>query len=542
MNEFNLSEHSIISWLYREGIKTETGDPLDLRDHYFLFDIYRDLAPKQVIYKAAQIGFTTLAILKTFWLAKHRGMDMIYTLPTDNDVKSFAGGKVNRIISNNPVLQRWVKDKDTVEQKKVGGNVIYYRGTWGERAALMITSDLNIHDEEDRSKQAIIAQYASRLQHSEYKWEWHFSNPSVEGNGVSKYWKLSDQKHWFITCKACHKEQYMSFPDSIDIVRQVYQCKECKATIDTETRRTGRWVAKYKDREWSGYWIPLMIAPWVSAKDILEYKETKSPEYFANFVLGIPYVGEGNKVTPEMLWRNLTSEINSQEEVVIGCDSGLKKHYVLGNKEGLFYYGVTETWADIESLLKKYKRSIAIIDALPDLTEPRKLREKYPGRVFLVYYVRDKKTMQLIKWGKDAESGNINVDRNRLIQFVVDEFADQRIPLQGNQEEWEKYYAHWETMYRVNEWEEAERLGKINYVYTNPFRWESSTGQDHWVHATCYWRVGMERFGRGKAVMFSGEKLNLPESQPIRPDNTMIAPDPRKIFALPSKEEDWRNI
>jgi hypothetical protein len=72
---------------------------------------------------------------------------------------------------------------------------MYFRGTKTERAALAVSSDLNIHDEEDRSDQQVIAQYSSRLQHSDYKWEWHFSNPSVKGNGVDRYWEISDQKH-----------------------------------------------------------------------------------------------------------------------------------------------------------------------------------------------------------------------------------------------------------------------------------------------------------------------------------------------------------
>ena len=196
-----LSEISIHSWIQEYQIKNEAGNLLDFRDHLFLFDIYADQSAKLVCYKAAQIGFSTLAILKSFWLAKHKRLDEIYTMPTANDVKDFVGGKVNRLINQNPILLEYVKDKDSVEQKQVGDNIIYFRGTWTEKAAIAVSSDLNIHDEEDRSKQEVIQQYSSRLQHSKYKYEWHFSNPSVEGNGVSRYWAKSDQKHWFIKCK-----------------------------------------------------------------------------------------------------------------------------------------------------------------------------------------------------------------------------------------------------------------------------------------------------------------------------------------------------
>ena len=303
-----LEEISIHAFIQDHQIKTETGVLVDFKNHLFLFDPYRDLSPKLVVLKAAQIGFTTLEILKSFWVAKNLGLDIIYTLPTESDRNEFAGGKVNRIIAQNPVLQQWTKDKDSVEQKSVGNNLIYYRGTFTQKAAIMVSSDLNIYDEVDSSKQDVIEQYSTRLQHSPHKWEWYFSHPSAEGTGVDRYWGRSDQKHWFITCTGCEKEQYLSWPESIDQTRKVYQCKACKKEITNEERCKGRWVRKYKDREFSGYWIPLLICPWVSAEEILSYYHNKSEEYFYNKVLGLPYVGGGNKLTKTHLLQNLTPE------------------------------------------------------------------------------------------------------------------------------------------------------------------------------------------------------------------------------------------
>lgn len=507
-----LSDISIHSWIQENQIKNEAGNPIDFRDHLFLFDIYRDQSPKLVCYKAAQIGFTTMALLKSIWLAKTKKMDIIYTMPSVTDVREIIGGKINRLIVNNPILLQYVKDKDSIEQRQFGESIIYYRGTWSDKAALGVSSDLNIHDEEDRSKQEVIQQYASRLQHSQFKWEWHFSNPSVEGNGVSRYWQVSDQKHWFITCKGCSKEQYLSWPDNISTKSRTFICKHCGVELTKEDRRVGRWVQKFKDKEYSGYWISLLMAPWITAEEIIKYHETKSAEYFANFVLGLPYVGEGNQVTPDIIYRNCRPEINNQDRVVIGCDSGLKKHYVLGNKDGLFHAGIARDWSEIDSLLQKYKRSIAVIDALPDLTEPRRLREKYPGRVFLCHYSVDRKTFQLIRWGKNDEAGNVTVDRNRTMTMVIDEFASKKIPLQGTQDDWVEYQSHWATLYKVTE---MDALGVPRSV------WETSNGMDHFAHATLYWRVGMDKFKNDGGKIFSGEPTSFPVSTQVLPDNAM---------------------
>ena len=51
--------------------------------------------------------------------------------------------------------------------------------------------------------------------------------------------------------------------------------------------------------EYSGYWIPLLLAPWITAKEILDYKADKTEEYFYNKVLGLPYIGGGNKLSKQ---------------------------------------------------------------------------------------------------------------------------------------------------------------------------------------------------------------------------------------------------
>lgn len=536
-----LSDISIHAWIHEHNIKNERGEPIDFRNHLYQFDIFSDFSPKLVCYKAAQVGFSTIAILKKFFVAYKRKMDIIYTLPTQGDVYDFVGGKVNRIIAANPILKEYVKDRDTMEQKRVGNNVVYYRGTFTEKEALMVSSDWNIHDEEDRSNQEVIQQYHSRLQHSPHQWEHHFSNPSVEGNGVSRYWAKSDQKHWFIKCSHCNADQYLSWPDSIDQEKKIFICRKCHNPLSDEDRRVGRWVKKFRDREFSGYWISLLMTPWTSAADIVHLFNNKTKDYFWNFVLGLPYIGEGNKVTPDIIFRNLTSKLNSYKDVVIGVDSGIEKHFVCGNADGLFYYGKTERWEDIEFLLKRFDRSIAVIDAMPDITAPRKLQERYPGRVFLCHYARDRKTQQIVRWGRNEEVGNVLVDRNRAIQLVIDEFADRRIPLFGTRDDWGGYYTHWDTLYRMTE-PDALGVPQIN--------WLSSNGVDHWCHATVYWRVGMDKYGFGGGMILDYDTpIPAPVGPPLRPHNlkpsitdqgTDVVSETLRRLKEP-EEDDWRN-
>jgi hypothetical protein len=526
----NLEDISIHAWIQEHQIKTEKGLPINFNEHFFLFDPYTDFTPTQVILKAAQIGLSSLEILKAFYIAKKKGVDIIYTLPTDADVSVFVGGKVNRFIRQNPILQSYTQDKDSVEQKKVGEGMIYYRGTFTKRAAISVTADVLIHDEVDFSDQEIIGDYESRLQHSQYKYKWYFGHPSAQGIGVSAIWENSDQKHWFIKCKGCGKEQYLSWPESINQEKQVFQCKHCFKELTQEERRIGRWVKKFKDRKISGYWISLLMASWITAKEIIEKFNTSTEEFFWNRVLGLPYVGSGNKVNEQDILQNLTEEVNEQKgRIVIGVDTGEWLRFVVGNQNGLFYYGQTKEYKDIESLLDRFSMSIAVFDAGGDIIGSRQIREKYAGRVFLCHYSQDRKTMQLIRWGENDEAGNVIVDRNRVIQLVIDEFKSKRIPLQGTTADWWDYWLHWSHIYRVEEEDNLEVPKR---------RWMRS-GRDDWVHATVYWRVGMDKFGKGQGIIISSSELNIKESFEVPPDNRVKFPSIKKLI-MPEKQNDWR--
>ncbi len=490
-----LEQHSVNTWIANNDIKTETGDSLDFHKYRFMFDIYADRSPLITCMKCAQIGFTTYEILKTAHECKNDGIDIIYVLPTGDDVKKFSGGKTNKMIAQNPALQQWTKDKDSIEQKQFGANTIYYQGSWTERAALMITAKKLVVDEYDRCKPAIVEQYDSRLQSIANPKKAFFSNPSFPDFGVHKWYKLSDQKKWHIT-HSCGKT-YVMDEQCIDYDYELYRCPFCSKEITDEERRKGKWIATAQG-EWSGYWIPLWIAPWMPAAKIAQAKREKTPEYFANFVAGLPFIGGGNKVTRETIVQNITDKVNLQDgTIVIGVDTGLPIHYVIGNKDGIFYYGKCQDYDVLEKYLLRWDKAIIVSDQGGDLIGIRKLQEKYPGRVFLCYYRADRKTQEIIRWGQDDKYGEVVVDRNRAMQLTIDELRNTLIPLSGTEAEYQEYITHWLNIYRTKE---ENAIGVLEY------KWER-TGPDHFVHSTIYWRVGIDKYAESMATIVGADPL-----------------------------------
>jgi len=543
-------------WVELHEIKNEKGDPIEFFKHQFLIDIYDDQSDNLVVMKPAQVGLSTLEIIKNIRDAEKYKMDIIYTLPTDSDVGVFVGGKVNRIIANNPYMSKLTADKDNIEQKQIKQSMIYFRGTWSKKAAIMVTADRLVHDEKDSSKQDVIADYQARLQHSKFKQTHMFSHPSIVGQGVHIEWMQSDQKEWFITCPHCNNEQYLSWDTenekkmSIDLVKKEFICKNCRGILDWHARAKGRWRArfdraKHPEIKWSGYHISLLMAPWVTAEEIIKkYNEVldgkQTMDFFYNKVLGLPYAGGGNSVSEETIMGAWTPEKNQYNgRLIIGVDTGIALRYVYGNMQGLVGYGEMKDYMPddvnnlplnqtLEYFLKKFPTRIMVIDQGGDIIGSRKLRTKYPGRVFLCHYARDRKTMQLVRWGDNDEAGNVIADRNRMIQLVIGELKERRLRLyNGMKNDWHDYWLHWSHIYREKE---EDTLGVAQYA------WKRSN-RDDWVHATVYYRIGLSKFGNQGAIV-GAENKPEPDSYIINPNNTVDI-NPHELIGKQVGEEPW---
>ncbi len=503
-----LAEKNIQIFLDAYHITNDSGELLDFHQHAYLWDIYQDFSARQVFLKAAQVGMSTTINIKALWLAKNKKMDIIYSLPSSSDITDFVSGKTNRLISNVPIFQEWCEDKDSIEQKRVGNNVIYFKGTWSPRQALATPADLYISDEMDRSKQDIVAQFKTRLQHSKYGWEWYFSNPSMPGNGVDALWQESDQKHWFITCPHCGHEWYLTM-ENIMGNPPYYGCLKCHKELD---RSNGRWIAKHKDKEISGYWIPLLIVPSKSAQYVLTKKEELSEEQFTNFVLGLPYVGRGNKLTRPMFLQNLTSALNPRDKpMVIGVDTGVAINYEIANEYGSFFYDKAENYEPLRKIMRENPTAIMVIDQGGDIVHPRELREEFPNRVYLCYFRADQKNDELISW--NDEDGSVVADRNKLIQWCVDEITNKRYTFFGTEAEWNEYILEWLGMYRTEEEDNLQR--KV-------FKWHKpASGRCDYPFAHLYARIGLSRFMDTSATFHSAQASFGSKGLDVRPDHTV---------------------
>lgn len=519
-------------WMLQNNIKTSAGLPFEFNKRKFARAMMSDLSPKQVWFKPPQIGASEMTFCKVCYVVKNLKKDAIYTLPSQSDVQDMVGGKFNRIIAQNPVLMSWTADHDTIEQKQLGVNMLYLRGTIGKTEAMMVSSSLNVHDELDHSDPQKITQYETRQEAQDTeddKWRWMFSHPSLAGHGVDIYWQFSDQKEFYIKCPHCEKEQVLTWPDNIDLIKEIYICSSCSGELSDEVRINGRWINKdgipwegkiVGDYEYSGFHVSQLMLFNKSAASIIKASRDplKDKQYFYNYVLGLPFIASDDKIEPSVVLRNCVDISNDyydlRDRVVIGCDTGLGVHYTLMNSQGVFLYGeeteITATknpYDKIRSLLKTFEKSVAMLDKGGELQNSVQLQAEFPGRVFLCTYQKDKKSADYVEWGKDDDFGIVKIDRNRQMTLLVEQMRDiGRFRLNGTKDEWKEFASHFGNIYREKIIIDSKPGKDDKSLYGNEYVWKRN-GPDHFVHSLLYAMVGMQRFQGTEAKIFGGKSV-----------------------------------
>ena len=257
------------------------------------------------------------------------------------------------------------------------------------------------------------------------------------------------------------------------------------------------------------------LLPDVIKKEIADDK-LRRPILYKQKWLGEPYVSPNDLLSLLTLSKCLSPNVNLQEgRVIIGVDTGHDIYYTLMNKQGVFYYGYCQSpqevnqagydpYDEIDKLMFQHKNWVLVADQGGDLIGIRKLQAKYPGRVFLVWFVKETKNKGLIRWGEDEEQGKVLVDRNRQIQLVVDQINEQRLTFNGTKEDWQPFFEHCLNIYRIKEITGEENDPQYGWRWV----WKRK-GADHWFMSMIYALVGIDRFGGEEAQVIARDNRFL---------------------------------
>ena len=504
---------SALAWA-ASYMRTERGQPLDFDSHPFMCEplLLRD-TPRIGIMSASQVGKTTLAICRVFWLADTKpGFRCIYTMHTETEVMAFSAARAKLALDSSPYLSRRVRGINSKEIKafphRRGTSIIRFKGASADSQALSEPADLVVHDELDYSRPDVLDLYEQRLAHSAYGWRMVIGTPTVPRYGMDRLWRRSTQGEWYVSCSECRWEGPLQWPDNVG--RETYLCPRGHP-IGWEQIQAGRWVHAQPDAEWRMYHLSRMLLPgWTADRIWAAYEgrsvagagepegEIADPQLFYNHVLGLPATsGEllvDEEIVSRLLGRTERCEIHDGP-CFAGVDVGQILHICIGHQapDGTrLYHWVGETdWANLDQLLKLHNVRVCVIDALPETTMAQALARTFRRRVLLAYY-----TTQPIKGGEPikADWGQSRVDLDRTV--VLDRSAERLImerdvfcPLPHEQRK--QFVEQMTAMARATE-QDAQNRPRVVWQQTGP---------DHYRHAHSYATVAADLMaGMGSSV------------------------------------------
>lgn len=531
----DLERDDILTWV--EGnLRTDKGQRLDFENHKYLEQIYEDFHPRLVWYKAAQVGMTQAAVGKLLFFTTHEQVTGIYTFPTKTDVDEFSSTRFTPIIRESPSVQALLST-DNASVKMLGDSKIFFKGSFLERQAISVPSDVNVHDEVDFSKDDIIDTYRPRLSVSPWKWIWLFSTPTIQGFGIHREWKRSDQRMWLVKCTRCNRWQTVRWdkysgkghsnimekrtPGNRHL-RWYFGCFICSKELD---RNRGMWVARKpnKDRI-HGYHIPQTIVPVIKADDMKEEEERAlekgRPKIFVNFNLGRTYDTGITTLTKEILMKRMQvfgDETFQTDQWYLGADQGDIIHWtlsrILDGRRVTMRFGTYSSFEDLDKLFGEYSIRGCVVDAQPNKNDAKSFRDRHPGRVWICYYhekqpaeMRKIQDRNEIGATKNKEHYAITVDRTETLDKTTKEWLDGMSLLHGNpnmvlnSHSPEGIFAT--QMSNLKRDEEEDSHGNMVGIW-------KKTGADHFRHADNYNRLALDILGRGSVtdIRIGGKNL-----------------------------------
>jgi len=446
--------------------------PWSLDRHEYLRQIVEDPAQHIVIEKAAQLGASTVMLGRMILACLH-ARKVGYFLESRPYMTTFVQDRFDPLIAADRALGRAVvegqhetediagrrKRADNVRLKHIGPGSAYFCVTQKRSDIKSVDLDLVILDEVAELDPELVDWVDDRLLHSDYKRRYELSQPDVPNWGIDERFRESDQKYWALRCPRCRVRTIVELefpaclawmegarripagdfvlddgcrglsPDHFRIV-----CPRCFARLDPSA---GEWVAQNPGARISGYHLSQLYGPAIDAPAIARkwIGAQKRPSKMANFYisyLGLPYAGDRQPLTEELLtskcgdWR--ISPTGQGENLptgvaFAGIDVGDICHLVVARRgdDGKFrvlWAEKTGSWALLEKRLRDYDVRMAVVDAMPYKTSAKALVRSFKRAA--ISYMTGQQTRYAIEDGETDPVHVINCDRTEASDALVD--------------------------------------------------------------------------------------------------------------------------
>jgi hypothetical protein len=509
------SSDPLAAWAVKK-IRLE-GRPFRFEGHEYLRAIYDDTSPHVVLEKAAQIGGTTWAILRSVH-ACLSGLNCMYFFPTRTDVLEFSKSRVSPLLADNPFLAQMMTDTDAAGLKRIGEAHLYFRGMQSNVGMKSVPADMVVFDELDEAEPAARAMARERLAHSDYKRIIELSNPSLPDYGIDESYQLSDQRHWTLKCPRCNEWTALDqeFPKKLgQEVRIILPrpdgsgyyraCPKCGAELDLDR---GEWVADFPGRPIHGYRISQLFSSKVDPGEILqEYWLTRYPDRFYQLKIGVPWADLDRRLDVGTVLSlcgdaAMEEEANTRDVYTMGVDTGLALHAVIlrgeytddkewtyTKRQHLVHLKVCHDFSELDELMKRFRIHRCVIDGMPETHATREFAKRHRGRVFLNFFAENERGAVNF----DRETQLVKVNRTEALDASRAAIREKKVVLPRCLPIVEEFARHMASDAKVLDEDEETGAKKYRYI---------KTGTDHFSLAFTYGWMAADR-GYGGPRVFS---------------------------------------
>jgi len=319
--------------------------------------------------------------------------------------------------------------------------------------------------------------------------------------GVDKLFQQSDQRHWFIECPKCGKETCLEleFPACLEELSDGRVIRLCQRCRDSEIYpKDGRWTALYPDRakDMVGWRISQLNSMYVEPKQILKlFRDPPNGNISEvyNSKLAQAHIAAENRLTMpqvlELCGENAIAE-SDPGPCFLGADIGNLIHVVIGKRDWdktgrIVYVGAFPDWNHLDSLMKRFNVSRAVIDALPETRLAREFAQQHRGKVYLCYYSEHQKG----SYAWNEREPTVTANRTESLDASHNELSGGDVILPAESETLHEFARQCSNIARVIQTD--PETGSTRYIYLK-------TGDDHYRHAFNY-ECAARNFGANSA-------------------------------------------
>jgi DNA-directed RNA polymerase subunit RPC12/RpoP len=491
---------SQLIWLVN-NVQLPKGLSWQFEDRPWQVQIIEDRSKYIVVRKPTQVGLSTVFLGKMLYFADTNQVRCMYTLPRGDDVSDMVHSRLQEVITESPYVRERMGDIDNVRMKRFGKSWIHFSEM--SVPPRMMDVDWMVNDEVDLSNQEHLEQAASRMDASAFGYRHQISTPSIEGYGIDALFKLSDQKHWVISCAYCSHEQILSWEDNVvndEKNGTRYVCAKCTNNLYPDDIRDGRWVSMGNENSTlSGYQISHLMIPYINPQKLWIESKTMTPKNFYNFRLGLPYVPSAASLTKESVYSATLTESYQREQFsidsskyILGADQGNTITYSIGKITDngsikivcLGEISMDSGFDELSKIAARFNIRFGVVDALPNHHSALKLAQQSGGRLSIAYFTNITDTYRML----DAEKININkTDAYDALVMAINNHKIKFYYNGANPDYWvDRAVTHITNMRR----DTVQTMGQFG-VKTVKNLWKN-IGPDHFADAILYMYVAAE--------------------------------------------------